>query len=101
MEVEKYSEIGEYCYQTDKQNNTQIFLAKVFSKDFLFEGYELKFGDDSILDFKQELYEWFEIYKKGSENRLCFGFWDENSAMIRWFIEKDEVDLIKSKLNSK
>jgi len=93
MEEDKYIEEGTY-----PKNDTQILLEKIFSRDYYFEGYELKFGNDSILDFKVYLYEWFEIYKRGKEKRLCFGFWDEKDAVIRWFVDKNEVDLIKSKL---
>jgi hypothetical protein len=96
MEKEKYIEEGAY-----PKNDTQILLEQIFSKNFYFEGYDLTLGKDEILEFKDTMYEWFEIHKKGIKNRLCFGFWDASQAQIRWFIDKDEVDIIKSKLKPK
>lgn len=100
MEEHKFEEKGELIGKYEK-NETQLFLEKVFSKEYYFEGYRLKFGKDERLDWDEYLYEWFEIYKKKGKKRLCFGFWDEKDAGIRWFIDKEEVDLIKSKCKPK
>lgn len=100
MEKEKYTEEGEYYLETNTKNETQILLEKIFSKDYYFEGYEIVYNTHKI-DFQQELYENFEIYKPNDSSRICFGFWDDTDAMIRWFIDKDEVDLVKNKLKPK
>ena len=101
MEEVKYEEKAEYNYEKDLPNDTQIFLENIFSKRFEIEGYRFKFGKDERLDWGEYLYQWFEIYKKGGIKKICFGYWDEHIAGVRWFIDKKEVDLIKSKLKPK
>ena len=77
-------------------DETQLLMEYIFQNNIQVDGYTINKGKDELLDFRDNLYEWFEIWE--DDKKLCFGWWDEYDASIKWFITKEEVDKVKSKI---
>jgi len=78
-------------------DETQKFCELIFDTHGLSTGeLQIKKGKDEILDFKDNMYEWFEIYS--IQNKVCFGWWDEKNCEIKWFVEKEKANEIKDSI---